>query len=102
MFLMLNIKILIDWKDNYKFESIWGEIEFIIKWDSKIEEIKAASIIAKVTRDEMMQNYNNLYPWYWFAKHKWYWTESHKKALILKWACEIHRKSFSPIRKYWF
>lgn len=92
-------KVLIDWKDNYRFSCFSWKIEFIIKWDSKIDEIKAASICAKVKRDQIMMQYDTEFPWYGFSKHSWYWTKEHAMALTRLWACEIHRYSFAPIKK---
>lgn len=92
-------KIQIDWNDNYKFKSIKIETEYIIKWDSKIDEIKAASIIAKVTRDKIMNNYCKKNKWYFFSEHVWYWTKKHRDALKKLWICNIHRKSYAPIKE---
>ena len=66
----------------------------IIKGDSLSISIAAASIIAKVTRDRMMEEYDRLYPGYGFAKHKGYGTAEHYAALRLLGPCAIHRMSF--------
>jgi hypothetical protein len=66
----------------------------IVKGDAKSVSIAAASILAKVTRDELMGKYDTLYPDYGFAKHKGYGTPQHVKVLKEKGACEIHRKTF--------
>lgn len=66
----------------------------IIKGDAKVYSISAASIIAKVTRDRMMQEYDELYPQYGFAGHKGYGTAKHIAAIKEYGACPIHRKSF--------
>ncbi len=66
----------------------------IIDGDAKSVSIAAASIIAKVTRDKMMLEYNLVYPDYGFAKHKGYGTAEHLAALRKFGPCEIHRKSF--------
>lgn len=63
-------KIQVDGNDNYRFEGINLSTEFIIKGDSKISQIQAASIIAKVTRDHLMAMYAKKYPEYGFEKHK--------------------------------
>ncbi len=60
--------------------------------------IAAASIIAKVTRDRMMQDYDKKYPEYGFAKHKGYGTKAHIEALRKYGPCPLHRRSF--IHKY--
>lgn len=65
-----------------------------IKGDNKSFLIAAASIIAKVTRDRMMLEYDKIYPQYGFAQHKGYGTEFHYKALQNHGPCPIHRKSF--------
>jgi ribonuclease HII len=58
----------------------------------------AASIIAKVTRDRIMKKAHEKYPQYGFDKHKGYGTRSHFEAIKKYGPCEIHRKSFEPIR----
>ena len=70
----------------------------IIKGDSKIAEISAASIIAKVTRDREMIVFSKLYPKYGFDKHKGYGTKLHKDAIMKFGVLDQHRKSFSPIK----
>lgn len=66
----------------------------IVKGDAKSVSIAAASIIAKVTRDHLMLEYDKLYPEYSFAKNKAYGTAAHIKALKEFGPCPIHRKSF--------
>lgn len=68
--------------------------EAIIKGDAKSYAIAAASIIAKVTRDRLMREYDEKYPQYGFAKHKGYGTKVHVDALIKHGRCDIHRLSF--------
>lgn len=70
----------------------------IIKGDALSISIACASIIAKVERDEMMKNYDTLYPNYGFARHKGYATREHILALQQYGPCPIHRKSFEPIK----
>lgn len=71
----------------------------IIKGDSSINSISAASIIAKYFRDEKLKSLAQIYPQYGFEKHKGYPTLSHKMA-IKKWRpCPIHRKSFSGVKE---
>ena len=66
----------------------------IVKGDAKSVSIAAASIVAKVTRDRMMAEYDKEYPQYGFAKHKGYGTKQHTQALLEYGACPIHRKTF--------
>jgi len=66
----------------------------IIKGDAKSISIAAASIIAKVTRDRLMIDYDKEFPKYGFAKHKGYGTTEHIAAIRRHGACPIHRKSF--------
>ncbi|MBQ9828109.1 MAG: ribonuclease HII, partial [Lachnospiraceae bacterium] len=62
--------------------------------DAKSASIAAASIIAKVTRDRMMEQYDILYPEYGFAKNKGYGTAEHIAALKKYGPCPIHRRTF--------
>ena len=73
--------------------------ETVIKGDSKVAEISAASILAKVARDSEMNALDALYPGYEFAKHKGYATKFHLQRLDSLGATEQHRTSFSPVRK---
>lgn len=66
----------------------------IIKGDAKVYSISAASIIAKVTRDRMMREYDEIYPEYGFAGHKGYGTAKHIQALKEFGPCALHRRSF--------
>lgn len=66
----------------------------IIKGDAKSVSIAAASILAKVTRDHMMEEYDSLYPQYGFAKHKGYGTKAHLEAIHEYGISPIHRRSF--------
>jgi len=70
----------------------------IIKADEKVFSCAAASIIAKVTRDRIMDRYHKKYPLYKFNKHKGYPTKLHFKLLKKYGPCKIHRKSFGPVR----
>ncbi len=69
----------------------------VLKGDTKIESIMAASIIAKVTRDAIMLEYAKIFPEYGFAQHKGYGTRQHFEALKNFKATPIHRKSFKPV-----
>ena len=66
----------------------------IIKGDAKSMSIACASILAKVTRDRIMVNYDSVYPQYGFAKHKGYPTKAHREVLRRIGPSVIHRKSF--------
>ncbi len=71
--------------------------EAIVKGDSLIAEISAASILAKVLRDEEMERMDSLYPGYGFSAHKGYPTAMHRKALLSLGASDIHRRSYAPV-----
>lgn len=66
----------------------------IIKGDAKSLSIAAASVLAKVTRDHMMAEYEEMFPGYGFAKHKGYGTAAHIKAIRELGPCPIHRRTF--------
>jgi ribonuclease HII len=68
----------------------------IVQGDERSYSIAAASVLAKVTRDRLMLNYNAQFPEYGFAEHKGYGTPRHLAAIGKHGACPIHRKSFSP------
>ncbi len=70
----------------------------IIKGDSKSLSIAAASIIAKVMRDRMMDSFDKRFPWYGFSRHKGYGTKAHLEAIKTHGPCRIHRKSFAPMK----
>ena len=72
-------------------------IKCIVGGDSESLSIAAASIIAKVTRDRIMEKYHEAYPQYGFSRHKGYPTIAHKKALTLHGPSPIHRRSFRPV-----
>ena len=73
--------------------------ETIVQGDSKIAEISAASILAKVARDSEMITLDALYPGYEFAKHKGYPTKLHIERIQTIGVTEQHRKSFAPVKK---
>lgn len=68
--------------------------ETVVKGDAKSCSIAAASILAKVTRDRLMLEYDKKYPQYLFAQHKGYGTKAHYEAIKQHGVCEIHRLSF--------
>ncbi|MBJ8325523.1 ribonuclease HII [Streptococcus pacificus] len=72
--------------------------EAIIKGDAKSLSIAAASIVAKVTRDQLMDDYHQKYPAYDFNKNAGYGTKTHLEALKRNGITAIHRKSFEPIK----
>lgn len=74
--------------------------EAIVGGDAKIEEISAASILAKVTRDRQLMELDNLYPNYGFAAHKGYGTKQHLAAIEQFGAINgVHRMSFAPLKQ---
>jgi ribonuclease HII len=70
----------------------------VVDGDAKIYVIGAASIVAKVVRDEMMIRFHEQWPQYGFKKHKGYGTAEHLAALKEHGRCPIHRESFKPVR----
>jgi ribonuclease HII len=70
----------------------------LIDGDARSYSIAAASVIAKVTRDRIMINYDREFPGYGFAEHKGYMTPRHMVALSELGPCVLHRRSFSPVR----
>ena len=70
----------------------------IVRGDSKSLSISAASIVAKVTRDELMRELDKQYSVYGFARHKGYGTREHMRTLLEHGPCSIHRRSFQPVR----
>ena len=92
--------IKIDGRDNYAFSDItWSRIEYIVRGDSFVREIQAASILAKVSRDHLMEDLAKTYTNYGLEKHKWYGTYLHAELLSKHWPSDIHRKSYAPIKK---
>jgi ribonuclease HII len=72
--------------------------ETVVKGDTKVAEISAASIVAKVTRDRELVALDKIYPEYGFAGHKGYATAKHIEAIKKYGSTEIHRRSFEPIK----
>jgi ribonuclease HII len=70
----------------------------LVKGDARSYSIAAGSVIAKVTRDRLMLEYDKQYPGYGFAAHKGYGTPEHLAAIAALGPCPIHRKSFAPFR----
>ncbi|KAG7399470.1 hypothetical protein PHYBOEH_008842 [Phytophthora boehmeriae] len=72
--------------------------EAVVKGDGKVYSIAAASIIAKVTRDRLMRDYDLQYPHYGLAQHKGYPTKAHVAAIAQHGPCAIHRMTFAPLK----
>ncbi|MGA9452176.1 MAG: ribonuclease HII, partial [Verrucomicrobiia bacterium] len=70
----------------------------IIKGDARSYSIAAASVLAKVTRDRLMLEFDRRWPVYGFAAHKGYGTAQHLAALAAHGPCPIHRRSFAPLK----
>ena len=92
----IKIKLVMDWNRDFGLKNMFPfrEIKTIISWDAKVKEIWMASIIAKVSRDHIMENLPKKYAKYNFSKHKWYWTKDHKESIEKYWPSDIHRKLF--------
>lgn len=74
-------------------------MEAFVRGDSRISEISAASILAKVSRDAFMTRVAGLYPDYGFERHKGYPTADHLESLAARGPCRLHRQSFAPVRR---
>lgn len=84
--------------DGNKCPNIHLPCEAIVKGDSKIQAISAASILAKTARDAELYVLHEQYPQYGFAKHKGYPTAEHLKMLTLHGVSPIHRLSYAPVK----
>lgn len=73
--------------------------EAIVQGDAKVQAISAASILAKVARDQELYELDKQYPQYKFAKHKGYPTAEHLRAIEVHGICPIHRLSYAPVKK---
>jgi ribonuclease HII len=73
----------------------------IVDGDGLSFSVACASIVAKVTRDRMMDYYDDIYPEYGFRRHHGYGTEAHLEALRRHGPCKVHRKSFEPVKESW-
>jgi ribonuclease HII len=89
--------ILLD--GNKKIPNLSQEQRAIVSGDKIVKSISAASIIAKVTRDRIMIEMHDKYPQYQFDRHKGYGTKLHMVSLQKYGPCEIHRKSFAPVKR---
>ena len=72
----------------------------IVKGDSRSLTIAAASVLAKVTRDRIMDDYHKLYPQYGFDRHKGYGTKIHRNQIQEYGPCPVHRKTFKGVSEY--
>ena len=89
--------LLIDGTQGLKFSIPQKTIP---KGDQLSNSIAAASIVAKVTRDRLMDEYHQHYPQYNFAKHKGYGTKEHREAIENFGVCDLHRKTFRGVKEY--
>lgn len=89
------------WIDGRRVVDLHCNHEYIIKGDNIMKVISAASIIAKVFRDNYMIQLAKRYQGYGFEKSVGYGTRVHQKAITLHGICDEHRKSFAPIRNIW-
>ncbi len=87
------------WVDGNKIPQWHYASEAVVKGDSRVPAIAAASILAKVTRDREMVAYEETYPGYGFAGHKGYPTKVHMAALTSLGVTPIHRRSYAPVKK---
>jgi ribonuclease HII len=85
--------------DGNKCPKINYPCEAVVKGDSKVQAISAASILAKTARDAELYALDKLYPAYGFAQHKGYPTKLHVEQLIKYGVSPIHRKSFDPVKR---
>jgi ribonuclease HII len=85
--------------DCLKIPGVSQPYEAIVKGDASSYSIAAASILAKVTRDRLMDEYASKYPEYGFDRHKGYPSPEHLAAIERHGPCEIHRRSFAPIKQ---
>ncbi len=86
------------WVDGNKIPQWHYPAEAVVKGDSRVKAIAAASILAKVTRDREMEALDKIYPGYGLAGHKGYPTKQHMAALETLGVTPIHRRSFAPVR----
>lgn len=75
-------------------------VEAVVRGDASVPAISAASILAKVVRDEEMQRWESVYPGYGFAQHKGYGTRAHLQALRQLGVTPLHRRSFAPVKSH--
>ena len=83
--------------DGHRAPNLEGPVETVVKGDSRVPAISAASILAKVARDEEMLVLHQRWPQYGFDRHKGYPTRDHRDALMRHGALDDHRRSFAPV-----
>jgi len=93
----IDFEILVDGRDKFQFPY---PSQDIVKGDEKVLEISAASIIAKVTRDDYMVHVAQKFPDFGFEKHKGYGAAAHYKLLNDGVYCEEHRQSYDPLKTW--
>ena len=93
--------VLVDGNRAPTFNTQTGSIasQAVVKGDDRVAEISAASIIAKVVRDEEMIALDKIYPQYGFAKHKGYPTKYHLEQIIIHGVLDCYRQSFKPVAR---
>ena len=92
--------VIVDGNRNPRLEGVPSgcEVQTVVKADSTVAEVSAASILAKVTRDRLLAQLDTAYPGYGFAVHRGYGVPAHTKALLKLGPCFEHRKTFAPIK----
>lgn len=85
--------------DGNRYPALPMSAQAVVKGDSRVAEISAASIMAKVTRDREMVELDQRFPAYGFAQHKGYPTAFHLEKLAALGATEFHRRSFAPVKR---
>ncbi|WP_300016092.1 ribonuclease HII [Methylovulum sp.] len=88
------------WVDGNRLPKLTMPAQAIVKGDSKIPAISAASILAKVERDQLMDVYHSSYPDFAFHQHKGYGTARHLAEISQFGFLDIHRKSFNPLKTW--
>lgn len=94
----LPVRLRIDGNRAPRLARFEGELETVVGGDRSCVAVGAASILAKVSRDATMVELDARYPGYGFAIHKGYATAAHREALARLGPCDIHRRSFRPVR----
>lgn len=97
-----NLKTIILFDGNKTIPNLSMEQKTVVNGDKTVKSISAASIVAKVMRDRIMLEMHQKYPQYRFDKHKGYGTKLHMEALQKYGPCEIHRRSFAPVKAVLF
>ncbi len=85
--------------DGNKVPALPMDAEAVVKGDLRVAQISAASIIAKVVRDQEMEELDKQYPQFGFAKHKGYPTKAHFEAIEQHGVIDEHRRSFGPVKR---